>query len=244
MKSLFSLLICLISISILTAQSENEMMKKTDSADTLNLVESNNMACCSGCKYKPLLTAGGRYYFNTLENTRNTLAANGFILEQEAVEYFISFGKLPKLYYFQQLGDLRGGNYASVTGFGLKKDFGYNIFKNSDFILRPYAEIGAGYFRMNIAKNVTGNSISTVLNSTVENYFLDNFVFTGDVGLSLGYGFKVDNSKVNIMVNGGFTGNIPTEWKLAQSLAFREKIQLGSPYAGATIRLDLCDCCK
>lgn len=96
---------------------------------------------------------------------------------------------------------------------------------------------------MNIAKGVKSNSITSVLGSQTESHTLDNFVVTGDVGLDLGVRFKVnDKRSVSIMVNGGYMANFPTEWRLAGSLAFKEKINLGSPYAGATIRIDMNDC--
>lgn len=240
MKSIYLLLIFSISSILMNAQSEDMMDMKMDT--TMKISLDSSAACCMETPKKPVFSIGGRYYFNSLENTRNTLAENGFLLEQEALEYFVQFGEFPKIFYYQQLGSLRAGNYASVTGFGLKKDFSYSIFKNSNFIVKPYVELGAGYYRMNIVKNVNGNSISTVLNATVENYFLDNFVFSGDAGLSLGFNFNIDQTRVNFMVNGGVIGNIPTEWKLAQSLAFREKIQLAGFYAGATVRIDMACC--
>ncbi|MBK9255589.1 MAG: hypothetical protein IPM42_08900 [Saprospiraceae bacterium] len=228
---IFSLLLFISSFAI----------GQSDSTMTVKIMDSEITE--SPATYSPVVSVGGRYYFNTLEKTRTLLAQNGFTLAQEAFEYHIQFGHLPKLFYFQQLGDLRAGNYASVTGFGLKKDVSYSIFKNSNLILAPYLEFGIGYYKMNIAKNVTNNSISTVLNSSIENYFLDNFVFSGDAGLMLGFNFNLDKTKVNVILNGGVIGNIPTEWRIAQSLAFREKIELQSLYAGATIRIDLKDCC-
>jgi hypothetical protein len=197
-------------------------------------------SCCTNC-YSNLVSVGGKYYFNTLGNTRTTLAANGFLMDQEAFEYQFRLYNLPKIFYFQQLGVLTNENYASVTGFGVKEDLRLPIFKNSNFILTPYIEVGGGYYRMNIAKGITSNTISTVLNSNVENYFLDNFVVSGDVGLDLGFGFTFDNKRLNVIFNGGYIANYPTEWRMAGSLAFREKINLSSPYAGVTVRLEM-DC--
>jgi hypothetical protein len=96
---------------------------------------------------------------------------------------------------------------------------------------------------MNISKGISSNSITSVLNSRVENYFLDNFVVSGDVGLDLGYGFTFDNKRLNISVNGGYIANFPSEWRMAGSLAFKEKINLASPYVGFTVRLER-DCTK
>ena len=92
---------------------------------------------------------------------------------------------------------------------------------------------------MNIAKGINSNTIASVLGSEVENYFLDNFVISGDVGLDLGYGFNIDKNRLSIILNGGYISNVPSEWRLAGSLAFKEKINISSPYAGVTIRLDM-----
>ncbi len=98
---------------------------------------------------------------------------------------------------------------------------------------------------MNIAKGITSNTISSVLGSEVENYFLDNFVLSGDVGLDLGFGFAIDNNRLSIVFNGGYISNVPTEWRMAGSLAFKEKVNLSSPYAGVTIRLEMnCAACN
>ncbi|MBC7885576.1 MAG: hypothetical protein H7X99_08880 [Saprospiraceae bacterium] len=210
------------------------------------MVKVDSMHSCSTC-YSNIVSFGGKYYFNTLENTRTTLRENGFLLDQEAFEYQLRIHNFPKIFYYQQLGTLTNTNYASVTGFGLKEDIRFRLIKNSNFILTPYVELGGGYYRMNIVKGVTSNSVSSVLGSEVENYFLDNFVLSGDVGLDVGYGFDVEGKRFSIIVNGGFISNYPTEWKLAGSLAFKEKIHLTSPYAGVTLRLDMAcneSCCK
>ena len=215
--------------------SQDSLMVKMDSSKT-----------CATC-YTKLVAVGGKYYVNSLNDTRNTLTANGFSLDQEAFEYQLRLFNLPKLFYYQQLGTLRNTNYASVTGFGLKEDIRFPIFKNSNFILTPYIEFGAGYYRMNIAKGVESNSIDSVLDSEVENYFLDNFVFSGDVGLDVGFAFNVEDKRFSVLFNGGYVTNYPTEWRLAGSLAFKEKITIGSPYAGVTFSMDMAcnnNCCK
>ncbi|MBK8668204.1 MAG: hypothetical protein IPN89_01575 [Saprospiraceae bacterium] len=194
---------------------------------------------CTNC-YSNLVSVGGKYYFNPLKNTITTLANNGFSLDQEAFEYQLKLYNLPKIFYYQQLGTLRNTNYASVTGMGIKEDIRFNLIKNSNFVLTPYIELGGGYYRMNIAKGVTTNSVSTVLGSQIENYFLDNFILSGDVGLDLGFGFNVDDKRFSLILNGGFIANYPSEWRLASSLAFKEKVNLASPYAGLTLRMDIC----
>lgn len=216
----------------------------TNAQDSL-MINSDSSKTCSSC-YSKLVAVGGKYYFNSLNNTRELLSANGFSLDQEAFEYQLRLLNLPKLFYFQQLGTLVNTNYASVTGFGLKEDIRFPIFKNSNFILTPYIEFGAGYYRMNIVKGVTTNSVETVLDSEVENYYLDNFVFSGDVGLDLGFAFNVEDKRFSVTLNGGYITNYPTEWRLAGSLAFKEKITIGSPYAGITFSMDMMcqnNCC-
>lgn len=222
---------------------DKSKMIATDSAMT---------ASCSANTYCNIVSVGGKYYYNTLGNTRTLLGDNGFQMDQEAFEYQLRLYNLPKIFYFQQLGTLSNTNYASVTGIGLKEDFRLNILKNSKhFILAPYVELGGGYYRMNIVKGVGANTISTVLNSSVENYFVDNFVFSGDIGLDLGFGFDLEGKRLSVIFNGGYITNVPSQWRLAGSLAFKEKINLASPYAGVTVRLDMncsksCEkgCCK
>jgi hypothetical protein len=222
------------------AVDTSKMMSKDSSMAT---------STCANC-YCNIVSVGSKYYFNTLGNTRTLLGNNGFQMDQEAFEYQLRLYNLPKIFYFQQLGTLTNSNYASVTGIGLKEDFRWNVLKKSKhFILAPYVELGGGYYRMNIVKGVGSSSISSVLNSNVENYFVDNFVLSGDVGLDLGFGFDIEDKRLSVIFNGGYITNIP-EWRLAGSLAFREKINLASPYAGVTVRLDMncntCDkgCCK
>lgn len=217
--------------------------KITMDPTSMEMVDSLNMSS----KKCNLYSFGGRYYFNTLENTRTTLAENGFVLDQEAVEFQLRLFELPKIFYFHQFGTLANRNYVSVTGFGLKEDFRFPIFKRSKFFVTPYVELGAGYYRMSIAKNIQDNSFVTVLNADNESLHFDNFVLSGDVGIDIGYTFLVNKHQFSIAANGGFIANLPSEWRIAGSLAFKEKIQLASPYAGVTLRLDMtCDdnCCK
>lgn len=221
----------------LQAHSQDTMVK-----DEMKVAIDTSTASCEddACH---IVSVGGKYLFNTLSNTRTTLSNAGFRLEQEAIEYQVRLYNLPKIFYYQQLGALQNSNYVSVTGFGIKEDFRLPIFKNSAFILTPYVELGGGLFRMNIAKGVRSNSITSVLGSQTESHTLDNFVLSGDVGLDLGVKFKLGKQSVSILVNGGYLANVPTEWRLAGSLAFKEKINLASPYAGATIKIDMnCDC--
>ncbi|MGB4960445.1 MAG: hypothetical protein WBO36_13280 [Saprospiraceae bacterium] len=189
--------------------------------------------------YANVVSFGGKYFFNTLKNTRDILATNGFVMDEQAFEYQLRIYNLPKIFYFQQLGTLSNTNYASVTGLGLKEDVRFDIVNNPHFILTPYIEFGGGFYRMNIAKGIKSNSISSVLGSQVENYFVDNFVISGDAGLDLGFGFYIDDHRLNVIFNGGYIVNYPSEWRLAGSLAFKEKINLMSPYAGVTVRLDM-----
>ena len=194
---------------------------------------------CCGSKYKNILGVTGRYYFNSLDNTRTLLAANGYPLDEYALEIQVRLYNLPKVFYYQQMGTLTQAKYASVTGFGVKQDVRWNVIKNSPFFFTPYVEVGGGYYRMNLVKGVTSNSIESVLNSTVETNHAENFVLTGDIGADLGVGFKLDNTRLSILLNGGYLANVPTQWRLAGSLAFREKINIASPYVGATVRLEM-----
>ncbi len=194
---------------------------------------------CCGSKYKNVLGVTGRYYFNSLNNTRTLLAANGYPLDEYALEIQVRLYNLPKVFYYQQMGTLTQAKYASVIGFGVKQDVRWNIIKNSPFFFTPYVEVGGGYYRMNLVKGVTSNSIETVLNATVETNHAENFVLTGDIGVDLGVGFKIDNTRLSILLNGGYLANVPTQWRLAGSLAFKEKINIGSPYVGATVRLEV-----
>jgi hypothetical protein len=241
MKNLMILLTFVFGGHLMAIAQEDTKMKEEMKVST------DTSMTCSDCDCN-IISVGGKYYFNTLSNTRTTLSNSGFILDQEAIEYQVRLYNLPKIFYYQQLGTLNNTNYVSVTGIGLKEDFRFPVFKSSAFIFTPYVELGGGLFRMNIAKGVKSNSITSVLGSQTESHTLDNFVVTGDVGIDLGAKFKLSNRSVSVTVNGGYVANFPSEWRLAGSLAFKEKINLSSPYAGATIKIDMnCSgdaCCK
>lgn len=194
--------------------------------------------------YKNRVSVGAKYLLNPLSNTAATFASSGFVLDEQAIEYQLRIHNLPKMYYYQQLGSLTSnGNYVSVTGFGLKEDIRFDMVKSKNFILAPYFELGGGYFRANVSRGITNNSVSTVLSNTVSQSGLDNFVVSGDVGLDLGVAFSLDQTRVAIVINGGYLSNFPTPWRVAGSLAFKERINLSSPYAGMTIRIELEDAC-
>lgn len=203
-----------------------------------------NMSCCPGGKYySNVVAVGGKYIFSAMSKTRNTLSDHGFILDKEASEFQLRLYNLPKFYYYQQLGTLSASNYASVTGFGIKEDFRLPLLKDKAVELTPYIEVGAGYYMLNIVKGVTHNSMSTVFDSEIENYFIDNFTVTGDLGLDLGFSFHLGGSKIGIVASGGYILNYPSEWRLAGSLAFAEKLDISSPYVGLTVKLEN-PCCK
>ena len=251
MKLNLLLLVCFFTFSLnIHAQSDNmdkiEMELETIMKDTTDSKAccsmKNHSSCCSdsccGPCYKNILSVGGKYFVNPLGNTRTLLAENGFILDEYALEFQVRLYNLPKIFYYQQLGTLDRGKYSSVTGIGVKEDIRWNIIKNSPFFFTPYIEFGAGYYRMNIVKGVKGNSITSVLTNEVETNYAENFVLTGDVGIDLGVGFKLNQSRLSILFNGGYMTNVPSEWRLAGSLAFKEKINLSSPYVGVTVRLE------
>ncbi|MBK7635527.1 MAG: hypothetical protein IPJ13_15550 [Saprospiraceae bacterium] len=110
-----------------TAQEDTKMKEEMK-------VSTDTSMTCSDCDCN-IISVGGKYYFNTLSNTRTTLSNSGFILDQEAIEYQVRLYNLPKIFYYQQLGTLNNTNYVSVTGIGLKEDFRFPVFKSSAFIL-------------------------------------------------------------------------------------------------------------
>lgn len=240
MKHIFLTFVMFLGLMTTSAQETT-----TIKMDDQTLMAMDSMKTCCAPRYCNLVSFGGKYYFNTLNNSRKTLAANGFPMDQEAFEYQVRIYNLPKIFYFQQLGTLTNTNYATITGFGVKEDIRWDIFKNSNFIFTPYVELGGGYYRMNISKGINNSSISTVLGGKVESYYLDNFVLSGDIGLDLGVGFNAGDKRFSIILNGGYITNFPSEWKLNGSLAFKEKMNLGSPYAGLTLKMEMsCDNCK
>jgi len=182
-----------------------------------------------------------RVYNNTLKSNRTLLAANGFVLDKEAIEIGIKFGYLPKIYYFQQLGTLSvGGNFPSVTGFGLKERLALNLLKpESHFVLMPYVEVGAGYYKMNFYRGVSDNTIQTVAQGQISHDAIDAFTATIDLGLNLGFWFKLANRKITLVANGGFQANTNDQWRIGSALAFKEKLNLASPYVGLNFGISM-----
>ncbi|MBL0099832.1 MAG: hypothetical protein IPP49_07055 [Saprospiraceae bacterium] len=160
------------------------------------------------------------------------LANNGFSLDQEAFEYQLKLYNLPKNILLSAIRYFRNTNYASVTGMGIKEDIRFNLIKNSNSVLTPYIELGGGYLQDEYCQRSDNQLCIHSTRSQIENYFLDNFILSGDVGLDLGFGFNVDDKRFSLILNGGFIANYPSEWRLASSLAFKEKVNLASPYAG------------
>ena len=70
---IFTCTFLIFSLSYIKGQ--DTMMMKKDMLITTDSTKS----CCSTC-YTNLFSAGGKYYFNTLKNTRTTISQNGFIL--------------------------------------------------------------------------------------------------------------------------------------------------------------------
>lgn len=242
-----------MNASSISSQKDKVAEEKMITMEKIEIIEmvsdsmSKNTNMCSTC-YNSIVGLSTRYYFDALSNTRTTLADNGFILDQQALEYQLRLYNLPKIFFYNQTGTLNNSRYASVTGFGLKENLSFNIFGKSDFILAPYGEFGVGYFSLQITEGIGNNSISSALNGNLESISLDNFTVTADAGLSLGGRFVVGNARFSILAHGGYIVNYPTQWRIASSLAFREKINIGSPYLGATIKLDLScngnNCCS
>lgn len=216
-----------------------DAMKDQKMADTTKM-------CCDMAKMpkENLISLDVRYYFSPLASTITDLLPLGYSLEEGAFEVGIRFRNFPKIYYFQQLGNISDAQYVGVNGFGLKERVQFPILKNSAFTVTPYLEGGIGYYRLTAVNNVNGNSFANVFNAQTQSVSLDNWGFTGDAGLQIGYTFSVADRDVQILVNGGYQTNLPAQWSLAQSLSFREKMDLSSPYAGGTIRVSLPCCCN
>ncbi len=239
-----SVLVSVFVIEKINSQDAKPMVKAMDTMEKEILsMENDSMAnsmnsCCADC-YKPILEVGARYYTDAMTNTRMTLANNGFILDQEAIEYQLRIYNLPKIFFYNQTGTLQSSRYASVIGFGIKEQLKYNVIKNSNFIVEPYLEAGLGYFQLNIVEGIGGNSISSVLTQDLKSLSLGNFTVSGDMGLSIGGRFNIGNARFTMLGQAGYLVNFPTQWRVGSSLAFREKINIGSPYFGATVKLDL-----
>lgn len=212
----------------------------------MNTTNIDSVKSCNQC-YKNTLSVGGKYLFSSAKNTRDLLASAGFTLDEPAVEYFLKYKDLPKLFFFQQLGTLNFGKYTSINGFGVKQDVKWNIIHTSNLRLAPYFEAGVGYFRLTTVDGIEDQSINSVLSGAVTQRTLDNISITGDVGLEIAFGFTFDNRRLMIAGNGGFMTNYPSQWRNAGSIAFNEKLAILSPYAGLTLSLDMCSeegCCK
>jgi len=235
---IFVLLFCQTFIYV---NGQDEMKKE------MMVAVDSTTECCAQMesKFKNLYGAEFRSYISPMASTRSELSSASYFLDETAIEIGVRFGSFPKIFYFQQLGSLRSGNYVSINGIGLKEKYQFEVFKNSDFIVAPYVEIGAGYYQMNIVNRLNSNSINTVLRDEVNQTKLDNFSVTADLGLSLGYIFNVSKSKFAVAVQGGYMTNLPSPWMVAQSLSFREKADLSSLYFGLRLGLAINDvCCK
>jgi len=208
------------------------------------MADSTKM-CCDMAKMpkENLISVDVRYYFSPLASTVTDLLPLGYSLEETAFEVGIRFRNFPKIYYYQQLGNISDVQYVGVNGFGIKERIQFPVLKNSAFTVTPYLEGGVGYYRLTAVNNVNGNSFATVFNAQTQSVSLDNWGFTGDAGLLLGYSFSIADRDIQLSLNGGYQTNLPAQWSLAQSLSFREKMDLSSPYAGGTIRISL-PCCR
>ena len=102
--------------------------------------------------------------------------------------------KIPKIFYYQQLGSLTNGNYTSIHGIGLKEKYQHDFIKNQAIVLAPYIEIGGGFYQLSLVRNVNGNSFSTAVNNQTSETRLNNFSVTGDLGLNVGYSFLLLNT--------------------------------------------------
>ncbi len=214
-------------------------MKNQKMADTTKM-------CCdmASMPKENLISVDVRYYFSPLASTVTDLLPLGYSLEEGAFEVGIRFRNFPKIYYYQQLGNISDVQYVGVNGFGIKERIQFSLLKNSPFSIIPYLEGGIGYYRLTAVNNVNGNSFATVFNAQTQSVSLDNWGFTGDAGLHLGYTFSIVDRDVQISLNGGYQTNLPSQWSLAQSLSFREKMDLSSPYFGGKIRVSLPCCYK
>ncbi len=242
MKTLRFTLISIFLVGLISnvkAQEEKPMPSSEKMINSMELDTTISKTLCGAPCFRPIIQVGARYYTDAMSNTRTTLANNGFILDQEAIEYQVRFYNLPKMFFYNQTGTLQSSRYASVIGFGFKENLKYNLIQSENFFLEPFFEAGLGYFQLNIVEGIARNSIASVLTEDLKSLSLGNFTATGDVGMSIGGRFNVGNSRFTILAQGGYVVNYPTQWRAGSSLAFREKINIGSPYFGATIKLDL-----
>jgi hypothetical protein len=238
MRNQIMLLVILMSTLTLSAQTMIIEVSKDSMMDKSNMKSS----------FCNIVKGGGKYLFNSSKNTRETLASAGYVLDQPAIEYYLQYKDLPKLFYSQQLGTISGSKYASINGFGIKKDIRKAIFATDNIMLTPYAEFGLGYYRLSVIEGIgESSSINAVLDGGVQQRTLDNITVTGDLGLDLGFGFKFDDRRLMLILSGGYMSNFPTQWRSAGSIAFNEKLNILSPYAGVSLALDMScgdGCCK
>lgn len=201
--------------------------------------------CCDMNMMKPkhLVTAEYRYYLNPAGGTISELSGQGFILDEEASEIGVKFGQFPKIFYYQQLGTLTNGNYSAIHGIGLKEKYQIDLIKNPAIVVAPYVELGAGFYQLSTSRGVNNNSIDLALNGQVTESRLNNFSITGDLGLNLGYAFRMLGAEITIIANGGYMTNLPSNWKTGHSLAFKEKLDLSSLYFGGRVSVALIECC-
>jgi hypothetical protein len=211
-------------------------------------VRDSSLTMDNKSKYCNILKGGFKYLFNSSKNTRDLLASAGYQLDQTANEFFIKYKDLPKVFYVQQLGTIKGGKYASLNGFGIKQDLRKSVFSTNNMFLTPYAEFGVGYYRLSLIEGIGENSsITATVDPSFQQRTLDNITVTGDVGLDLGFGFNFDNRRLMFILNGGFMTNFPTQWRSGGSIAYNEKLNILSPYAGLSVAIDMnCNngCCK
>ncbi len=244
LNALFSLLIITMMSFQLQAQDKPMMISGSITSDTImvDTMSDDMKSCCQDNKNtfrKNLISVSGRYYFDALSSSRKLLSNNGFSINQAAYEYQVRLYNLPKVFFYDQRGSLSNGKYASVKGIGVKENLRWNILHNTIFTVAPYLELGAGYYRMSTYSNITSTSASTALNGQVQRNFVDNIALTGDLGLDLGVGINIENTRLNIIFSGGYIASVPSEWKIDGALAFGDKFEMGSPYAGVTLKLDL-----
>lgn len=222
-----------------TTPMEKEMIIVKDSV----MMEKK---CCdmSEMKDKHIVSAEYRQYLNPAKGTVSELAQNGFILDEQAMEFALKFGNFPKLYYYQQLGTLSNSQYVSLYGIGLKEKYQRDFIKHPNILVAPYLEVGIGFYQLSVTRNVNSNSIQSALSGQIEENRIDNFSVTGDLGLQLGFSFGFLGSNVHISAVGGYQTNLPSNWKTGHSLAFREKLDLSSAYFGGKLSVTMPCCCK
>jgi hypothetical protein len=235
------------NILLILTIAATSLVAKSQSTPTI-VVQTDSMMVVKKSSYCNILKGGGKYLFNSSKNTRDLLAGIGYQLDRPAYEYSVKYKDLPKLFYLQQLGTILGGKYAAINGFGIKQDIRKSLVSSDNLMLTPYAEFGVGYYRLSMIEGVgESSSITSVVEPTTIQRSLDNITVTGDLGLDLGFGFNFDNRRLMLIASGGFMTNFPTQWRSSGSIAYKEKFNILSPYAGVTLALDMScgdGCCK